>query len=122
MINYVLKRFVKNLNGVSISADEHAVLRSNFLALTGLPALAKRPPLKPFFTLIQSKSHSHFKIRLVEKRHSEHEKDDQEDFKIQKRKSGAIVKVNLEVFDENKTDEKLVTPEAFVVMKIFPLN
>jgi hypothetical protein len=51
MINHVLKKFVDNLNGVSLSANERAFLRKDFLSRTGLPNLIQCPSVPSPFVI-----------------------------------------------------------------------
>jgi hypothetical protein len=122
--NFVLKKFVKNLNNVALSDNERAVLRNNFLKLTGLHDLPKQPSLKSSFVLTSPKTQS-FELRIVDGCPSETEQDQKEEqrgkTKIQPMKQGVIMKINLNVLD-NKDNEQTVTPETFVVIKVAPIN
>lgn len=42
MINFTLRKFIKNLKGVSLSDDERAFLRKDFLTRTDLPGLSQQ--------------------------------------------------------------------------------
>jgi hypothetical protein len=55
MINFVLKKFVKKLNNLSLSANERAAMRGDFLTRTGLCAYAQEPSLKCTFVITPSK-------------------------------------------------------------------
>lgn len=132
MINFVMKKFVKNLNDLSLSANERAILRDDFLARTGICASEEQPPLKSSFILTSPKKQTNdninFELQLVEEpfnKNSKREKKDQKNLPnsrrdeiIQAIKQDVMVKVNLNIFDGNKINEQAVTPETYVIMKV----
>ena len=119
MINYVLKKLVKDLNTNSLSAGERAVMRSDFLAKTGLHSSVEQPSIRSSFVLSSSKSKvpsrhpkNNFKLEFIE--------DDADGVKNNQESEAGIQHIEDEVMVKVYLDEPFCTPETCVILKIAP--
>lgn len=126
MIKLLLKKFVDNLNKVSLSTTERDALRKDFLARTGLRAAVRRPSLKSSFVLASSDD-SNFELQLVEDGSSEAKRfnrrnlqnlDYKKETRVQNVSNGAMIKVRLNVINEADPGGQPCTPETCVILKV----
>lgn len=130
MINFVLKTFLKKLNSISLSADERAILRRDFLTRTGLPDLEEQPSLRSSFVLVSPKNRMggevvgrlSFELHLVEGNFDGEEQNIDDNMNVRTFENDVMVKFKLNVLGGDKINKRAVTPETFVIMKVARQN